>query len=139
MSKNLYDIIGVPKNASKEEIKKTFRRRTTTEHPDKGGDSDKFKELANAYSILSDDDKRNKYDQTGSTDENTNNFPGDFSDFVGGFQGFPGGFPGFPGGFPGFPGGFQNPPRSPKPMRCNDIVYKFNLSQKEAFFGLNKK
>jgi len=57
-----YDLIGVTKNASTEEIKKAFRKKALKEHPDKGGDPEKFKELAVAYEVLSNPEKRQLYD-----------------------------------------------------------------------------
>ena len=68
MAKNYYDILGVDKNASKEEIKKAFRKLAHAHHPDKkSGNADKFKEINEAYSILSDDKKRTQYDTYGQT------------------------------------------------------------------------
>lgn len=57
-----YDVLGVSKNASKDEIKKAYRKLAMKEHPDKGGDPEKFKKISEAYETLSDDDKRNQYD-----------------------------------------------------------------------------
>ncbi|HIC38297.1 MAG TPA: molecular chaperone DnaJ, partial [Candidatus Marinimicrobia bacterium] len=69
--KDLYDIIGVSKNASNDEIKKSYRRLALKFHPDKNpGNKDaeiKFKEAAEAYSILSNQQKRQQYDQYGHT------------------------------------------------------------------------
>lgn len=63
MVKNYYEILGVPKNASKDEIKKAFRKLAHEYHPDKkGGNAEKFKEVNEAYSVLSDDEKRAQYD-----------------------------------------------------------------------------
>lgn len=67
MSKDYYKILGVSRNASKEEIKKAYRRLAHKYHPDKGGDEQKFKEINEAYSVLSDDKKRAQYDQFGTT------------------------------------------------------------------------
>lgn len=61
----LYDALGVAKGASKDEIKKAFRKMAVQHHPDKGGDSEKFKEVAHAYEVLTDDTKRGQYDQVG--------------------------------------------------------------------------
>ena len=60
-----YDLIGVPKNATADEIKKAFRKKALKEHPDKGGDPEKFKDLSVAYEVLSDPEKRKLYDQYG--------------------------------------------------------------------------
>ena len=64
--KNYYDVLGVPKSASKEDIKKAFRKLAHQYHPDKkDGNADKFKEVNEAYSVLSDDQKRKQYDAFG--------------------------------------------------------------------------
>ncbi len=88
--KDYYEILGVSKNASKEDIKKAFHKLAHKYHPDKkGGDEAKFKELNEAYHILSDDKRRAEYDTYGST-----------------FQGNGGGFDGFQGfDFSNFSGG----------------------------------
>lgn len=62
-----YSILGVSKDASQDEIKKAFRKLARTHHPDAGGDEDKFKEINEAYEVLSDEEKRNVYDQYGTT------------------------------------------------------------------------
>ena len=81
--KNYYEILGVPKNASKDEIKKAFRKLAHQYHPDKqGGDEKKFKEASEAYQVLMDDKKRAQYDQFGSTFSGGGNGSGGF-DFGG--------------------------------------------------------
>src|SRR3989338_7974518 len=66
MNKNYYDLLGLPKTASKDEIKKAFRTMAHKYHPDKGGGNEaKFKEGSEAYSVLSDDKKRAEYDTYG--------------------------------------------------------------------------
>lgn len=95
MSKDYYQTLGVPKNASQEDIKKAFRKLAHQYHPDKNnGDDSKFKEVNEAYQVLSDEGKRRQYDQFGSTGP--------------GGAGFSGGNPFGQGGF-GFDfSGFQN-------------------------------
>lgn len=68
MSKNYYELLGVSKQASQDEIKKAYRKLAHQHHPDKsGGDEAKFKEINEAYSVLSDPGKRSQYDQFGRT------------------------------------------------------------------------
>jgi molecular chaperone DnaJ len=68
MKKDYYDILGVQKSASEEEIKKAYRKLAHQYHPDKsGGDSEKFKEISEAYQVLSDKGKRSNYDRFGSS------------------------------------------------------------------------
>ena len=62
---NYYDILGVNKNANTKDIKKAYHKKAIKEHPDKGGDEEKFKKIARAYEILSDSDKRVMYDKFG--------------------------------------------------------------------------
>jgi DnaJ family protein A protein 2 len=60
-----YDLLGVSKNATESEIKKAFRKKALKEHPDRGGDAEKFKKASEAYEVLSDADKRQLYDRHG--------------------------------------------------------------------------
>ena len=70
MSKDYYEILGVPKGSSADEIKKAFRKKAHEFHPDKGnGNAEKFKEVNEAYQVLSDSQKRQQYDQYGQTFE----------------------------------------------------------------------
>mmetsp|Transcript_17663 Transcript_17663/g.15043 ORF Transcript_17663/g.15043 Transcript_17663/m.15043 type:complete len:91 (-) Transcript_17663:226-498(-) len=62
-TQKFYDILGVSKDATSSEIKKAFRKLAIKHHPDKGGDADKFKEITRAYEVLSDDEKRQRYDR----------------------------------------------------------------------------
>src|SRR3989338_7702270 len=100
MNQDYYNILGVDKGASKEEIKKAFYKLAHKYHPDKkDGNEVKFKQVNEAYQVLSDDCKRSKYDQYGSGFENMGG-----GHHHGGQQGGFGGFEGFD--FSG--GGFQN-------------------------------
>ena len=98
MAKDYYEILGVGKNASKDEIKRAYRKLAHEHHPDKieVGNDQKFKEVNAAYEVLSDDAKRAQYDRFGQTFEQSRSqgnagFGGasgfsDFSDFMGGFD-----------------------------------------------------
>ena len=66
---DLYEILGVDNDATQDQIKKAFRTAAVKHHPDKGGDPEYFKDLSKAYDILSDPDKRSKYDRYGTTEE----------------------------------------------------------------------
>jgi DnaJ-class molecular chaperone len=67
MKKDYYKILGVEKSASSDDIKKAFRKLAGQHHPDRGGDAEKFKELNEAYQVLSNDQKRAEYDTYGQT------------------------------------------------------------------------
>jgi len=82
MAKDYYEILGVSKDASDEEIKRAYRRLAQKYHPDKGGDEKKFKEINEAYQVLSDKEKRAQYDRFGTTFEQ--------AQARGGFTGFEG-------------------------------------------------
>jgi molecular chaperone DnaJ len=85
MAKNYYDTLGVDKNSSDDDIKKAYRKLAHKHHPDKsGGNSDKFKEINEAYQTLSDKSKRQQYDQYGRTFDQGGPQAGGF----GGFEGF---------------------------------------------------
>ncbi len=75
MAKNYYDILGVKKEATQDEIKKAFRKKAHEHHPDKeSGDADKFKELNEAYQTIGNEQKRKQYDQFGSAGANYQDF-----------------------------------------------------------------
>ena len=98
---NYYELLGVKKDATADEIKKAFRKLARKHHPDAGGDEEKFKQINEAYEVLSDTEKRAQYDQYGQY------FGGGMPPGAGGGAGYPGG--GFPGGGGrGRAGGYQN-------------------------------
>jgi len=135
--KDYYDILGVDKDASQKEIKKAYRKLAKKHHPDMNdGDeqsSEKFKEISEAYEILSDPDKRKRYDQYGHSGINEDDF--NFDDFArGGFGGFEDIFDMF---FGGGMGGRTSRRRGPQ--RGRDLQYKLSISFEEAAFGAKKK
>ncbi|HEY4515823.1 MAG TPA: DnaJ C-terminal domain-containing protein [Candidatus Paceibacterota bacterium] len=147
MAKNYYDILGVQKKASKDEIKKAFRKLAHQYHPDKsGGSADKFKEVNEAYSVLSDDKKRSQYDTYGDAfaqagGGNTGGFSGNWEDFVRqtGFDPSNGG--GFSFSGEGFDLGdifgefFGGGGRRSRAQRGRDISIDIELSFEESIFG----
>jgi molecular chaperone DnaJ len=77
MPKDYYQILGINKNASDEEIKKAYRKLAHQYHPDKaGGNATQFKEINEAYQVLSDKTKRSQYDRFGTADPMGAGFPG---------------------------------------------------------------
>ncbi|MCX6740033.1 MAG: molecular chaperone DnaJ [Candidatus Parcubacteria bacterium] len=150
MSKDYYNILGVGKTASKEDIKKAFREKAHLFHPDKpGGDEKKFKEINEAYQVLANDEKRQQYDQFGSDFTQQGGFGGgmgwedimrqarqgggsysnvdfdmgDLGDILGGM----------------FGGGFGGGSRRRRETRGRDIEIGLELEFKEAVFGADKK
>lgn len=133
MNKDPYQILGVEKNASKDEIKKAFRKLAHEHHPDHGGDQEKFKEINAAYQILSDDQKRQQYDQFGQTFDGAQGFPG------GGFGGAQGmRFEDLNDLFGDFFGGFGGATRARR-ARGADVLVDVGLSFKESIFGVEKE
>ncbi|RDU35430.1 molecular chaperone DnaJ [Neobacillus piezotolerans] len=134
MSKrDYYEVLGVGKGASKDEIKKAYRKLSKQLHPDvnKEPDADeKFKEVKEAYETLSDDQQRAHYDQFGHTDPNQG-----FGGFGGGAD-FGGGFGGFEDIFNSFFGGGAARRRDPNaPRQGADLQYTMSVTFEEAAFG----
>ena len=136
---DFYDILGVDKNASKDEIKASFRKKARELHPDvnKAADAeDKFKELGKAYETLMDDDKRATYDRYGEDGLKNAGFNtqgpfdfgfGDINDI---FESF------FGGGFGGFNSRSSNPNA---PQQGSDLRLDLQLEFEEAVFGVEKE
>jgi molecular chaperone DnaJ len=135
MPKNYYDILGVNKSASKDEIKKAFHKLAHKYHPDKkGGDEAKFKEINEAYQTLADEKKRQQYDAFGSAGPGAGGFGGfDFSGFTGGGQGAEFDFGDI---FSEFFGGGQGGGRV---KRGRDISVAIEISFAESVFGTQRQ
>ena len=146
--RDYYEVLGVEKNANADEIKKAYRKAAIKYHPDKNpGDKEaeeKFKEAAEAYSVLSDADKKARYDQFGHA-----GVEGAGPDFSGGFGNlndilndlFGGAFGGGFGGFGGFGGGFggQRGQRQQRVYRGRDIRVRVKLTLEEIAKGVEKE
>ena len=150
-----YKTLGVPRTATADEIKKAFRKLARTHHPDAGGDEAKFKELNEAYEVLSDDKKRKLYDQYGTANENQipQGWGGGSVNVEDIFGGAGGGFGSWAdilesirhgeGAFgtdwdfndmSGFGGG-----RQPRPRKGQDMNVTLNVTFDEAFKGAEKR
>lgn len=141
MSKDYYKILGIEKSASKDDVKKAFHKLAHKYHPDKsGGDESKFKEVNEAYQILSDDQKRAQYDQFGADGPQMGGHGGgfggfDFSNF-GGFQQGDGTMEFDLGDMFGdlFGGG-----RRARQQRGSDLQTNIALTFSESIFGIEKE
>jgi len=133
--RDYYDVLGVGKSASADELKKAFRKKAIEHHPDRGGDENKFKEVNEAYEVLKDDKKRQRYDQFGHAGVGGNG-GGDGNPF-GGFGGqnvnFDFGDLGFGDIFNSFFGGGQQ--RGGRARRGRDIETDMVVSFEDAIFG----
>ena len=145
--KDYYEVLGVSKNADEKEIKSAFRKLAKEYHPDinKSPDApEKFKEVQEAYEVLSDPQKRKTYDQFGHSAFDQNGNPGGFGGFNGDFSNF--GFDDidlgdilsgvFGGGFSGF--GNSSKSRGNRAMKGKDVLYEMKLSFMEAIHGCKK-
>ncbi len=137
-----YKTLGVSRDASADDVKKAFRKLARTHHPDAGGDEARFKEINEAYEVLSDDKKRQMYDQFGTAE--ANGIPGGWGnvgDMFGGTVGWAeileslrqGGF-----GFDGF-GGFGGTARGPVARKGRDTNVTLSVTFDEAFKGAEKR
>ncbi|KAF6149881.1 hypothetical protein GIB67_008602 [Kingdonia uniflora] len=131
-STKYYEILGVSKSASQDELKKAYRKAAIKNHPDKGGDPEKFKELAQAYEVLNDPEKREIYDQYGedALKEGMGGGGGGHNPFDI-FESFFGG-----GGGP-FGGGGSS--RGRRQKRGEDVVHSLKVSLEDLYNGTSKK
>ena len=139
-----YELLGVSKGASDDEIKKAFRKLAVKYHPDKeGGDEAKFKEINEAYEVLKDKQKRQRYDQFGHAGVGGSG-AGAGNPFEG-FQGFGGNGQGFEfnfgdGGLGDIFGQFFGGGQAQRgPQRGRDVETQVTLSFEDAVFGIEKK
>jgi molecular chaperone DnaJ len=146
--RDYYEVLGVPKDAPKDDIKKAYRRLAIQNHPDKNpGDKaaeERFKEATEAYEVLGDDQKRQAYDQFGFAGvegmgggQSAQDFSGvfkDFEDIFGGFGGFSNIFDSLFGGSGGARGGRGGE----RVSRGANLRYDLELSFEEAVFGTSK-
>ena len=150
--RDYYEVLGVSKTASEQEIKSAFRKKAKEFHPDLNKDdpnaAEKFKEAQEAYSVLSDESKRKMYDQYGHAGvENGgpgaggfggySNFDGAGFDFGDIFDSIFGGSAGGFGGFSNFGGGSSR--QTSRATRGSDILMRMNLTFDEAIYGCEKK
>lgn len=134
---DLYEVLGVPRDADTSDIRKAFLKLSRVHHPDKGGDAEMFKKVSTAHEVLTDERRRQIYDMTGSIDgENgphggqDHGMPFDIGSIFGAMGGMPG-MPGFFGmpGMPGMPGrsNVRMPKAPPKkteiPLRLHDFYH----------------
>ena len=148
MKRDYYEVLGVPRDADMQQIKKAYRKLAREHHPDVNDHDpeceEKFKEATEAYEVLGDDEKRNLYDAYGHDGMRRGAGPGAgpegfagfgdiFENIFGSFGG--GGFGG--GAFGGFGGGFGSRPAGP--ARGDDLAVEIELTLEEAAFGVEKE
>ena len=132
--RDFYDVLGVPRGATPEEIRTKFRRLALEYHPDRNSDpgaQDKFKEINEAYQVLSDPQKRNEYDRFGRVGVGAGRGGGRGFEGADPFSGFGDIFDAF---FGGFPGGSRR-----APQRGNHVQTTLTLTFEEAVFGVEKE
>lgn len=138
--RDYYEVLGVSKTSSEDEIKKAFRRKAVEHHPDKtGGDDGAFKEINEAYEVLKDKSKRQRYDQfghagVGSSASNDSGNP--FAGFGGGFNGQDIHFD-FGDILGNFFGGSQS--RGPRQARGSDVETAIEINFDQAIFGVEEE
>jgi len=146
MSKDYYEILGVSKNATQEELKKAYRKLALKYHPDKGGskeDEAKFKEINQAYSVLSVPEKRKQYDQFGEAGPKMGGANVNWEDMMRGFGGNTGGYNvNFEdlGGFGDIFGDiFGGGSRTRRPQKGADLETSMTIDFDEAVKGVTRE
>ncbi len=138
--RDYYEVLGVDKNASADDIKKAYRKSAMKYHPDRNpGDKEaeeKFKELGEAYEVLSDPEKKSRYDQFGFAGVDPN-YGGGAGGFGGGFGGF-GDFGDLGDIFGSFFGGGRRQSAQNAPRRGENVGARLDLTFEEAAFGAEK-
>lgn len=138
--RDYYEVLGVPRDAGEEDIKKAYRKAAKQYHPDLNPNDKtaetKFKEANEAYEVLSDPDKRARYDQFGHEQPGVGG--GGYGDAPGGFGGF-GGFGGLDDLFDMFTGGSGRSARKNGPQNGNSLRFDLTLTFEEAAFGTDKE
>ncbi|CAA0841347.1 Chaperone protein dnaJ 2 [Striga hermonthica] len=124
-----YEILGVPKTASQDDLKKAYKKAAIKNHPDKGGDPEKFKELAHAYEVLSDPEKREIYDQYGEDALKEGMGGGGGHDPFDIFSSF----------FGSSPFGAGGSSRGRRQRRGEDVVHPLKVSLEDLYLGTTKK
>ncbi len=140
--RDYYEVLGVDKSAGADEIKKAYRKQAMKYHPDRNpGDKEaeeKFKEAAEAYEILSDEDKKARYDQFGFAGVDPNYGAGQGNPYGGGFGGF-GDFGDLGDIFGSFFGGSSRGASRNAPRRGENVGARLDLTFEEAAFGCEKE
>ena len=145
--KDYYEVLGVSKSASQDEIKSAFRKLAKKYHPDLNKEADaadKFKEVQEAYDVLSDENKRKTYDQFGHSAFEQGAGGGNPYGNYGGFSGFDTSGFGFEDIDLGdilnaaFGGGFRSKSKKNRPQKGEDVLYRMRVSFKDAVFGTKK-
>lgn len=141
--RDYYEVLGLSKGASAAEIKKAYRKLSKQYHPDinkEEGAEEKFKEITEAYEVLSDDNKKAQYDQFGHAAFG-NGGQGGFGGaggFGGGFQGFSGGFDDLGDIFSSFFGGGGGRRNPNAPRQGEDLLHRIHITFEESVFGTKK-
>ncbi len=129
--RDYYEVLGVQRGSTKDEIKKSYRRLARQFHPDvsqEDGADERFKEINEAYEVLSDDDKRTAYDRFGHAGVNAGGGPADFS-----------GFGNVADIFEEFFGGFGSRRRRQGPKRGADLRHDVTITFEESIFGVERE